>query len=97
MLKEYLRCYHKNAIKAAQIIKKLIDLAEREEALNLIEDETASYDTLETNDSAVKVIPCGQFKGIYWTVRESVFPQMSVLVKRILRYRTSRRRLLRQC
>ncbi|WP_333787559.1 type I restriction enzyme endonuclease domain-containing protein [Methanomethylovorans sp.] len=38
------------------MIEELIDLAE---ALGLTEDEIAFYDALKTNDSAVKVIPCG--------------------------------------
>jgi len=36
-------------------------------------------------------------KPLHWTVCENVRAQMHVLVKRILRYRTSRRKLLEQC
>jgi len=39
---------------------ELIDLAESGEALGLTEDEIAFYGALKTNDSAVKLIPCGQ-------------------------------------
>jgi type I restriction enzyme R subunit len=47
-------------IVACKEIEGLIELVEREEALNLTKDEIAFYDALETNDSVVKVIPCGQ-------------------------------------
>lgn len=43
---------------AAKVIEELIDLAELGEALGLTENQIAFYDVLETNDSAVKVIPC---------------------------------------
>ncbi len=82
---------------------------ERGEALGLTEDEIAFYDALETNDSAVKVLGDDTLRTIArelvttvrsnvtidWTVRENVRAQMRVLVKRILRYWTSRRKLLR--
>lgn len=56
MLEIVQRSHKTCSIKAAQTIVELIDLAEREEALNLTYDEIAFYDALETNDSAIKVI-----------------------------------------
>ncbi len=75
------------------------------------EDEIAFYDPLETNDSEVKVLGNDTLRTIArelvstvrsnvtidWTVRENVRAQMRVLVKRILRHWTSRRKLLKQC
>src|SRR5204863_523976 len=69
------------------------------EALGLTEDESAFYDALETNDSAVKVLGDETLRliarelvktvranvTIDWTVRENVRAQLRVLVKRILR------------
>ena len=71
----------------------------RGEALKLSEDELAFYDTLEVNDSAVKVLGEPTLVGIArelvatvkknvtidWTVRENVRAQLRVIVKRILR------------
>ena len=71
----------------------------RGEALGLTEDESAFYDALETNDSAVKVLGDETLRliarelvktvranvTIDWTVRENVRAQLRVLVKRILR------------
>lgn len=56
MLEMVQRSHMTCSIKVAQGIKELIDLAEREEALNLTEDEIAFYDALETNHSAVKML-----------------------------------------
>lgn len=72
---------------------------ERGERLRLTEDEMAFYDTLETNDSAVKVLGDETLRTIArevaeavrknvtidWTVRENVRAQLRVIVKRILR------------
>jgi type I restriction enzyme R subunit len=69
------------------------------DALKLSEDELASYDALETNDSAVKVLGDEALRTIAqelvktvranvtidWTLRENVRAQLRVLVKRILR------------
>ena len=106
LLEGNLRKYQNRAIQAAQIIEELIALAKniREEAargieLGLTEDETAFYDALEVNDSAVKVLGDDTLKMIArelvetvrrnttidWTVRENVRAHLRVLVKRILR------------
>ena len=71
----------------------------RGEELGLSEDEMDFYDTLEVNDSAVKVMGDETLRGIArelvasvranvtidWMVRENVRAQLRVLVKRILR------------
>ena len=106
MLEQSLRRYQNRAIGAAQVIEELIGLAKqmreanaRGEALGLTEDESAFYDALETNDSAVKVLGDETLRliarelvktvranvTIDWTVRENVRAQLRVLVKRILR------------
>ena len=63
LLEQTIRKYQNRAIKTAQVIEELIQLAKdmrtantRGEALGLSEDEVAFYDALETNDSAVKVL-----------------------------------------
>ncbi len=48
---------------ACKEIAELIDFAELAEALGLTEDQIVFYGALETNDNAVKVIPCGQLQG----------------------------------
>jgi type I restriction enzyme, R subunit len=60
-LKATLRKYRNRAIETARVIEELIALAKeiwqaghRGEDLGLTEEETAFYDVLETNDSAVK-------------------------------------------
>ena len=106
MLEQSLRRYQNRAIEAAQVIEELIGLAKqmreanaRGEALGLTEDESAFYDALETNDSAVKVLGDETLRliarelvktvranvTIDWMVRENVRAQLRVLVKRILR------------
>jgi type I restriction enzyme, R subunit len=83
---------------------KLIDLAEemreatkRDEQLNLTEDELAFCDSLEVNDTPVKVLGDDTLRQnaidlvetirnditIDWTVRESVRAKMRVAVKRL--------------
>jgi type I restriction enzyme R subunit len=71
----------------------------RGEELGLTEDETAFYDALEVNDSAVRVLGEPTLKVIAqelvravrnsatidWTIRENVRAQMRVIIKRILR------------
>ena len=61
LLEQAIRKYQNRAIETAQVIEELIALAkdmrkagERGEQLGLNEDETAFYDALETNDSAVQ-------------------------------------------
>lgn len=63
MLEQTIRRYQNRAIEAAQGIEELIQLARdmrqasaRGNALGLSEDEPAFYDSLETNDSGVKVL-----------------------------------------
>jgi type I restriction enzyme R subunit len=106
LLEQTLRRYQNRAIEAAQVIEELIGLArdmrqagERGEALGLSEEETAFYDALETNDSAVKVLGDETLRTIArelvatvranvkldWTMRENVRAHLRVLVKRILR------------
>jgi hypothetical protein len=105
-LEQSLRRYQNRAIETAKVIEELIQLAKdmraanaRGEALKLSEDELAFYDTLEVNDSAVKVLGEPTLVGIArelvatvkknvtidWTVRENVRAQLRVIVKRILR------------
>ena len=83
---------------------KLIDLAEemreatkRDEQLNLTEDELGYYDSLEVNDTPVKVLGDDTLRQsaidlvetirnnitIDWTVRGSVRAKMRVAVKRL--------------
>ncbi len=106
MLEDSIRKYQNRAIEAAQVIEELIALAremreagKRGEALGLTEDETAFYDALEVNDSAVKVLGEPTLKAIAhelagtirnsvtidWTEREAVRAKIRVAVKRILR------------
>jgi len=106
MLEEAIKRYQNRAIEAAQVIEELIALAremreadKRGERLGLSEDETAFYDALEVNDSAVKILgePILQQiarelvdsvranTSIDWTIKESVRAKLRVLVKRILR------------
>lgn len=106
MLEETVRRYQNRAIEAAQVITELIELAKdireahkRGEKLNLTEEETAFYDALETNDSAVHVLGDEKLKiiarelvetvkrnaTIDWTVKESVKAKLRTMVKRILR------------
>ncbi|MBM3892095.1 MAG: DUF3387 domain-containing protein, partial [Verrucomicrobia bacterium] len=106
MLEASIRKYQNRAIEAAAVIEELIALAKemreagkRGEQLGLTEDETAFYDALEVNDSAVKVLGEPTLKAIAhelvetirnsvtidWTEREAVRAKIRVAVKRILR------------
>jgi type I restriction enzyme, R subunit len=106
MLEQSIRRYQNRAIEAAQVIEELLGLAKemraanaRGEALGLSDEELASYDALEVNDSAVQVLGEPTLKTIAreltesvrrnvtidWTVRENVRAQVRVRVKRILR------------
>jgi len=106
MLEESIRKYQNRTIEAAQVIEELIELAkkmreahQRGEKLGLTEDEVAFYDSLEVNDSAVKVLGDECLKMIAhelvdavrrsitidWTLRENARAQIRVIVKRILR------------
>ena len=106
MLEATIRKYQNRAIETAAVIEELIQLAKhiREAAgrgkdLGLTDDETAFYDALEVNDSAVKVLGEPTLKSIAqelvntvrnsvsidWTERETVRAKIRVAVKRILR------------
>jgi len=106
MLENAIQRYQNRAIETAQVIEELIALAKdlreadrRGEKLGLTEEETAFYDALEANDSAVKVLGEPTLKMIAqelvkavrnnltidWTVRESVRANLRVIIKRILR------------
>ncbi len=106
MLEEAIRKYQNRSIETAQVIAELIELAKemreaqkRGEQLGLSEDETAFYDALEVNDSAVKVLGDETLRTIArelveavrrsvtidWTVRENARAAIRVMVKRILR------------
>ena len=106
MLKKALLAYQNRAIATHEIIEELIKLAKemrqaakRGEDLGLNDDETAFYDALAQNASAVqvmgidqlKVIACALVKQVResvtidWTVRESARAKIRVMVRRILR------------
>jgi type I restriction enzyme R subunit len=106
LLEATLRKYQNRAIETAQVIEELIALAKeireagrRGEDLGLTEDETAFYDALETNDSAVKALGDQNLRFIAqelvktiranvtidWTEKQSVRAKLRVMVKRVLR------------
>ena len=106
MLEATIRKYQNRAIETAAVIEELIHLAKqmreaakRSKDLGLTDDETAFYDALEVNDSAVKVLGEPTLKAIAqelvknirnsvtidWTERETVRAKIRVAVKRILR------------
>jgi len=106
MLENAIKRYQNRALETAQVIEELIALAQdlreadrRGEELGLTEEETAFYDALEVNDSAVKVLGEPTLKVIAqelvkavrnnltidWTVRENVRANLRVIIKRILR------------
>jgi type I restriction enzyme R subunit len=106
MLENSLKRYQNRAIETAQVIEELIALAHdlreanrRGEELGLTEEETAFYDALEVNDSAVAVLGDQTLRTIAqelvrtvrnnvtidWTVRENVRAHLRILIKRILR------------
>ncbi len=106
MLDNAIKRYQNRAIETAQVIEELIGLAQdlrdadrRGEQLGLTAEETAFYDALEVNDSAVAVLGDQTLRMIAqelvravrnnvtidWTVRENVRAHLRSLVKRILR------------
>ena len=106
LLEATLREYRNRAIETAQVIEELIALAKeireadhRGEDLGLTEEETAFYDALETNDSAVKALGDQNLRFIAqelvktirenitidWTEKQSVRAKLRVMVKRVLR------------
>ncbi len=106
MLKKALLAYQNRAIATHEIIEELIKLAKemrqaakRGEDLGLTDDETAFYDALAQNASAIQVMGMDQLKVIAcvlvkqvrdsvttdWTVRDSARAKIRVMVRRILR------------
>jgi type I restriction enzyme R subunit len=105
MIEGAIKKYQNNLLTTAQIIDELIKVAKElrnsakeGEKLGLTEDELAFYDTLETNDSAVKVLGDETLKNIAreiaekvksnatidWTIKESARAKLMVIVKRTL-------------
>jgi len=105
-LENAIRRYQNNIISTAEVIEELIKIAKgikeadrRGEKLNLSEDELAFYDTLEVNDSAVKILGDETLMTIAreladrvrknttidWTIKENVRARLRVMVKRTLR------------
>jgi type I restriction enzyme R subunit len=106
-LKQTLNAYHNRAIATQEVIEELIKLAKeidaaakRGENLGLTEDETAFYDALATNGSAVQLMGDAKLKVIAtelilkirksvtidWTLREGARAKIRVMVKRILNF-----------
>ena len=106
LLEKTIRRYQNRTIDAAEVITELIELArdirdasKRGEHLGLNEDETAFYDALSDNRSAVDVMGDQQLAVIAldlvnsvrtnvtidWTVKQGARAKLRVLVKRILR------------
>ncbi|HET7369854.1 MAG TPA: type I restriction endonuclease subunit R, partial [Gammaproteobacteria bacterium] len=104
-LLESIRKYRNRAIETAQVIEELIQMAkdmraaaERDEALGLNPDETAFYDALADNESAVRELGDDTLKKIAaeiteklrkstvvdWQKRESVRAKLRILVRRTL-------------
>lgn len=106
MLEQTIQRYQNRSIEAAQVIAELIEIAkeiraagQRGEDLGLTEDELAFYDSLEVNDSAVKLLGDETLQAITrdlvqnirrnvtidWTVKESIRAKLRTTVKRLLR------------
>ena len=105
-LEDAIARYHNNAIITAQVIQELINLAKEiraarqsDEEEGLSPEETAFYDALADNESALEVLGNDQLKVIAhemlqqlrrnastdWQYRKLTRAKMRVLVKRILR------------
>lgn len=105
-LLESLRKYHNRAIETAQVIEELIKMAkdfqaamDREEKLGLSSAETAFYDALANNESAVRELGDDVLKKIAvelteklrrsttvdWQVRDSVRAKIRNMVRVLLR------------
>ena len=105
-LKQALNAYHNHALSAQEIIEQLIALAkelrdeeQRHTELGLAPDETAFYDALAANESAVEVLGNEQLKliavelirsvrssvTIDWQFKEGARAKIRVTVKKILR------------
>ena len=106
MLQATLNAYHNRTIATHEVIEELIRLAKdlearkkRGEDLGLNDDETAFYDALAANESAVRAMGNAELKVIAtelvtavrksvtidWAVREGARAKIKVLVKRILK------------
>ena len=106
MLQNAVNAYHSRAITTQEVIDNLIEIAkemrdagQRGEKLGLNDDETAFYDALAANESAVDVMGNEQLAiiarelmdkvkanvSIDWTIKETVRAKMRVLVRRILK------------
>lgn len=106
MLERAIRKYQNQTLQTAEVIEELIELAKdmkeaakRGEELGLSDEELAFYDSLETNDSAVKVLGDETLRTIArevadtvknnvtidWTLKESVRARLRVLVKKVLK------------
>ncbi|MGE0200780.1 MAG: type I restriction endonuclease subunit R [Candidatus Melainabacteria bacterium] len=106
MLENAIKRYYAKQIETAQVIQELVDMAkdfraagQRGEKLGLGEDETAFYEALEVNDSAVMELGDETLKAIArdlvetvrrnatidWAKKESVRAKLRIMVKRILR------------
>lgn len=105
MLEETIRKYQNKTIESAQVIAELVELAkkirgekERGANLNLSDDETAFYDALCDNESAVMelgdetlkviarelVIMLRKNTSIDWTLKQNIQAKLRVLVKKML-------------
>ena len=105
MLEETIKKYQNQTIESAQVIAELVELAkkirgekERGANLNLSDDETAFYDALCDNESAVMelgddtlkaiarelVIMLRKNTSIDWTLKQNVQAKLRVLVKKML-------------
>ena len=105
MLEDTIKRYQNQTIESAQVIAELVELAkkmrsekERGADLNLSDDETAFYDALCDNESAVidlgddtlkaiareLVVMLRRNTSIDWTLKQNVQAKLRVLVKKLL-------------
>jgi type I restriction enzyme R subunit len=105
MLEDTIKRYQNQTIESAQVMAELVELAkkirgekERGVNLNLSEDETAFYDALCDNESAMMelgdetlkkiarelVVMLRKNTSIDWTLKQSVQAKLRVLVKKLL-------------
>ncbi len=105
-LEEALHKYHNRSVDTVEVMQELIELAkalqaldQRHAALGLSKDETAFYDALATNDSAVQAMGDEALKMIAkevadtvrqntridWSIREQARAHLRRMVKRVLR------------
>jgi type I restriction enzyme R subunit len=107
MLEKTIKLYQNRSIETAEVIAKLIELAQemreahkRGENLGLTDDELAFYDALEVNDSAVKILGDDTLRTIarelVEAVRNNVTIDWAVKESARAKMRTIVRRLLRK-